>query len=244
MKKIIANLVLGILFSTLLTPLAVQARSKVIVVHAPHDAWELRSLETQKIIEVIRDPKATEAQHAKAMKEFDARLTASEKGELTPMETMELLGLFYVPKELQNKPPNMESTLRIIATQATLGWYDALRFADASGRAEIVNNEAFFTLPLQDNAAVFVQFMKNHPEQAANAVKIGIQYARNKIKTNNIGYDQHWPASYGLLRMQCGLKHAKTCEVPKPQPASEWPASLDQAAERVSDFYRAPTKDK
>jgi hypothetical protein len=138
---------------------------------------------------------------------------------------------------VQKKPPNIEQLLEMIAGQATLGWYDALRFADASGRAEIVNNEAFFTLPFDNNIQVFSQFIKDHPEQAAAWVKAGIHYAREKIKANSIGYDQYWPASYGLLRMQCGLKNAKTCEVPKPQPASEWPALLDQAAQKVSDFY-------
>lgn len=242
MNKNIAHLALAVLFTAFLAPSAAQARNKVVVVQAPYDAWQLRSLETQKIIEIIRDPKAVEAQHTKAVNEFDARLTASEKGELTPIETMELLGLFYVPKELQNKPPNMDSTLRIIAAQATLGWYDALRFADDSGRAEIVNNEAFFTLPIQDNAAVFIQFMKNHPEEAAAAVNSGIQDARDKISANKIIYDQQWPASYGLLRTECGLKHAKICEKPKPAATIEWPALLEQAAQKVSGFYRAPDK--
>lgn len=235
MNKLLTNLALGILFSALLIPIAGQARGETVLVHAPHDAWQVRSLETQKIIEVIRDPKATEAQHAKAFKEFDARLTAAEKGELTPIETMELFGLFYIPKDLKSKSPNMALNLQLIATQATLGWYDALRFADASGRAEIVNNDAFFTLPFDQNIRVFVQFMEEHPKESAAAVQKGIQYARDKIKANGVLYDQHWPASYGLLRMQCGLKHAKTCETPKPQPSSEWPALFDKAAERVRD---------
>lgn len=242
MNRFLTHLSLGIFFSAVLFPFSCEASGKVVLVHAPHDAWQVRSLETQKIIEVIRDPKATEAQHAKAVSEFDARLTAAEKGELTPIETMELFGLFYMPKDLQSKTPNMTTNLQIIATQATLGWYDALRFADDSGRAEIVNNNAFFTLPFDQNLRVFVQFMEDHPEESAAAVLKGIQYARDKIKADSILYDQHWPASYGLLRMQCGLKHAKTCETPTPQPSSEWPALLDKAAKKVTDFYRVPKK--
>lgn len=244
MKTLIAPFALLLILMAPATAMSTQARNNVVEVQAPHDAWQVRSLETQKIIEVIRDPKATEAQHTKARDGFDARLTAAEKGELTPIETMELLGLFYVPKELQNKPPNIAPLLRIIATQATLGWYDALRFADDSGRAEIANNEAFFTLPLQDNAAVVIEFMQNHTEQAAAAVKNGIQDARDKIGSNKIGYDQHWPASYGLLRMQCGMNHAKICEKPKPREASQWPELLDEAAEKVGSFYRAPNNTK
>lgn len=239
MKKIISHLALGVLFSVPMTPLAAHAQDKVIQVQTLQDAWQVRSAQTQEIINVIRDPDATQAQHANALNEFDARLTAAEKGELTPIETMALFGLFYVPKELQKESPDIDTLLKAIATQATLGWYDALRFADKRGRAEIVSNEAFFTLPFDQNTQVFVQFMKDHPEQAAAAVKAGIRYAREKIKAKSITYDQHWAASYGMLCMQCALKNAKTCEEPKPQPASEWPTQLDQADQKVSTFYRA-----
>jgi hypothetical protein len=239
MKKHIASLVLGVLFGVLAIPLAAHAQDKVVQVQSPQDAWQVRRAQTRAIIKVIGDQNANPAQHASAMHDFDARLTAAEKGELTPIEIMDLFRVFYVPKELQNQPPHFDTMLRIIATQATLGWYDALRFADASGRAEISNNEAFFTLAFGENTQDFVQFMKDQPEQAAAAVKAGIQDAHNKIKANSISYDPHWPASYGMLRMQCALQNAKTCERPKPQPASEWPALLDQADQRVSTFYRA-----
>lgn len=243
MKAHFASLAMAVLFSAAMTPSAAHAQSKIVQVQAPQDAWQVRNERTQAIIKLIRDQKATPAQHAKALREFDATLTAAEKGELTPIETMELFGVFYVPKELQKKSPDIDLLLETIATQATLGWYDALRFADESGRVEIVNNESFFLLPFDRDAQVFIQFMKDHPDQAAAAVKAGIQHAREKIESNDIRYDTHWAASYGMLRMQCALRNARTCEKPKPQPVSEWPALLDQAAQRVSSYYRADKDD-
>lgn len=238
MRKHYAGLALGVLSSTAMAPFAAHAQGKVVQVQAPQDAWQVRNEQTLAIIATIRDPNASPAQHSKALDEFNARLTSAEKGKLTPFETMELFGVFYIPRELQKRPPDIAKLLEIIATQAALGWYDALRFADESGRVEIANNQAFFALPFDHDAQVFIQFMKNHPDQAAMAVEAGIQYAREKIRNNDIHYDTHWAASFGMLRMQCALRNAKVCEKPKPQPVVEWPALLDQAAQRVRGYYR------
>jgi hypothetical protein len=240
MKKYFVSLILSTFLGVLAFPVAAQAQGTTTVrVQAPLDAWQVRRAQTHQMIKVIEDSNVSQADRANAVRGFDARLTAAEKGELTPMETMELLRIFYVPKELQSKPPHFDMALRIVAMQATLGWYDALRFADASGRAEISTNEDFDMMAFGDSAQAFVQYMKDYPEQAAAAVKAGIQDAHAKIKANSLSYDIHWPASYGMLRMQCALQNAKTCETPKPRPASDWPALLDQADQMVSNFYRA-----
>lgn len=230
---------LGVLFSVFMTPLVAHAQDKIVGVQTLHDAWQVRRAETRAFITAIGDEKATQAQHASALRGFDARLTASENGELTPIETMEIFQVFYVPKELQKKLPRFDAMLRIIAAQATMGWYDALRFADDSGRAEISNNEVFFTLAFDKSMRDFVRFMKEQPDQTAAAVNAGIQDARDKIAAKHINYDPTWPASYGMLRMQCAVTNAKTCERPIPHPAGEWPALLDQSAQRVSTIYRA-----
>jgi hypothetical protein len=206
-----------------MTPLATHAQDRIVRVQTLQDAWQVRRAETRAFITAIGDEKATQAQHASARRGFDARLTAAEKGELTPMETMELFQVFYIPK----------------AAQATMGWYDALRFADDSGRAEISSNEAFFTLAFDKSTRDFVRFMKEQPDQAAAAVKAGIQDARDKIAGKHINYDPTWPASYGMLRMQCAMTNATACEGPSPRAADEWPALLDQAAQRVGIVYRA-----
>lgn len=236
-KKVCASVALGVLLSSS-GPSVVQAQDKIIHVQTPADAWQVRRSRTRALIDVIRDPSASQAEQTRAEHDFDARLTDADNGKTTPIETLELFRDFYIPRELEKKPPNLYTSLQIVATQATLGWYDALRFADDSGRAEIVTNGNFFALAFGPNIQKFAQFMKDHPEQAAAAVKAGVQYAHKKIKDNDIYYDVQWPASYGMLRMQCFLQNAKACEKPKPRAASEWPSLLDQAAERVSAFYR------
>lgn len=233
------SVALGVLFSVFMTPLVAHAQDKIVGVQTLHDAWQVRRAETRAFITAIGDEKATQAQHASALRGFDARLTASENGKLTPIETMEIFQVFYVPKELQKNLPRFDAMLRIIAAQATMGWYDALRFADDSGRAEISNNEVFFTLAFDKSIRDFVRFMKEQPDQTAAAVNAGIQDARDKIAAKHINYDPTWPASYGMLRMQCAVTNAKTCERPIPHPAGEWPALLDQSAQRVSTIYRA-----
>lgn len=237
LRKYRAGAVIGILLSILLAPLAANAQGKVIHVQTQEDAWQVRRVETRGFINVLNDPNTSQAEKDRAFQGLDARMTAAEQGKLTPIETMELFRVFYIPEGFQKKTP-IDTMLEIIAGQATLGWYDVLRFADATGREEIAFNENFFTTAFGNNAKDFVQFMKDHPAQAAAAVHSGISYARDKIKANDIHYDTHWPASYGMLRMQCMLRNAKTCEKPKPKPVSEWPALLDQAAQRVSTFYR------
>jgi len=240
MKKYITPLVLSILTCVLpALPVAHAQDNKVTVIQFPKDGWELRREETAAIIKTINDPKSTKDQLDKAIREFDARLTESEQIRLTPIETMELLGVFYVPKELKNKNPDYATLLKVITTQATLGWYDALRYTDESGREEIANHASFFSLAFGANRQYFLQYMKDYPEQTAAAVKAGIQNARNMIKAKHNNYDEQWPSAYGMARMKCVVANAKVCEHPTPRPISEWPALLDQADKKVSAFYSA-----
>lgn len=239
MKKYIAILAVSIFFGI---PGIALAQGKTIEVRAPQDAWQVRRAQTLAMVKVLDDENAAQNQDEAVKRDFDARLTACEKGELTPMETMDLLRVFYVPQEMDSKSPHLELILEKVAMQATLGWYDALRFADDSGRSEILYNEAFFTAAFGDNTREITQFMKDQPERAAAAVKAGIQSARNDIKAGTLSYDAHWPASYGMLRMQCAMQKSNTCAVPTPRPEGEWPALLTQAEQRVTTFYRISTK--
>ncbi|WP_158881799.1 hypothetical protein [Rhodanobacter sp. L36] len=238
MKKYFASLALGFLFITLTAPPVAYAENKVIYVQSPKDAWRIRRTQTRALIQIIEDKSTSPTELARARQNFDARLTEADRGKLTPIETLELFRVFYIPHELQGGSFKVDVALRAIASQTTLSWYDALRFADESGRAEIGTNESFFTLALGQNAKYFIQYLQDDPDSAAVAVAAGIQDARDRIESNNIHYDTHWPASYGMLWMQCAMRNAKTCEKPKPRPVREWPTLLDRAAEQVGNFYQ------
>lgn len=119
-KTHITSIALGVLFSVCMTPLAAHAQDKIVRVQTLQDAWQVRRAETRAFITAIGNEKVTQAQQASALSGFDSRLTAAEKGELTPIETMEMFQVFYIPKELQKKPPRFDMLLRIVAAQATM----------------------------------------------------------------------------------------------------------------------------
>src|SRR5258708_33362509 len=95
--------------------------------------WQIRRSDFAKAM------RGAQAADEAARKTLDATVTEFEKRPFsrTPMENMEILGVFYVPKD------GIEKSLVIVAANAVLGWYDALRFGSESGRAEILNNEGF-----------------------------------------------------------------------------------------------------
>lgn len=209
---------------------------KTVIVDTPQDAWQKRRQQTLGWVRTFQNDKLDKAQREAAYRQFDQVLTAFDKNPfgITPMEAMDLLQLYYIPSENNM----LESQLLIVSAVATVGWYDALRFADESGRAEIVNNEEFFKRAIFQRKDEFIRFLTEQPQKAAEAVRKGIATAQALVQRNAIAYDPHWPASYGLMRMQCGLQGAKTCASPRAKPEAEWSAAWDEAAARVTRYYR------
>lgn len=207
--------------------------AKTIEVKTPQDAWQIRRSSTIQIIRTLQNKGTPKAEHDKALKAFDDILTAFDKNPagITPMEGMDLMQVFYISNE-----DNFPAQLQVLAFLATSGWYDALRFADESGRAEISNNEEFFKRALMVKKDAFVSFMETQPQEAAKAVATGIQVAEGLRDTTH--YDRHWPASYGLMRMQCGMEGKTKCPVPEALPKKEWPQAFKEAADRVTRYYR------
>lgn len=211
-----------------------------VVVHVEPQPWQVRRQGVMQLIKRIND---SQGKDEAALKEFDGVLTKFEKDmvSITPMEAMDLMHFFYVP---QDQGLHLDQTLTTVAALATLGWYDALRFADASGRAEIVNNERFFLRPFSadDGRGLkeMTAYLKRRPKEAAAAVQAGIQAAR-KLR-GHVHYDEDWPSAYGLLAMQCGLAGNKHCPKPTPMPEAKWDAAFDEAAARVEHYYRINDK--
>lgn len=223
------------------SPAALGTPGRTVLLDVKPDPWQLRRQALIELVSVIHKSnykdKAANAKFAKVLSDFDKDFVS-----ITPMEGMDLQRIYYVPL---SKPVEMESNLGVVVALATLGWYDALRFADASGRAEIEKNESFFlrayTAPGGKGLEDVVAFLKDKPLEAARAVKTGTDAART-VLGRGVHYDVHWPASYGLLRSQCALQTTQDCARPTPLPQDQWPAALEEAVAAVTRYYRDASK--
>jgi len=216
---------------TLLCGVLSGAQAGTIAVQTPQQDWQQRRT---ALFTALND-----VNHTVGAAALDAALTGFEKDpvSLTPMEAMDLYGVFYVPREGADKMPAL---LKVISMQAVLGWYDALRFADASGRAEIIDNEGFFKRAFlmggNDGVQRLVDLLEKHPQEAAQAVSDGVALARQF--RDRVNYDQHWPSAYGLTVIQCASQKAKTCPPPPALPPNKWDAAFEDAVTQVTHYYR------
>lgn len=211
-------------------PAAVQAGStdhvgKVVTYPVAPMAWQLRRQQTHVQIKgVMAGDKA-------ALAAFDKTLTAAERRQLTPLETMELFGVFYVPRE------GVEASMPVILTTAMLGWYDALRFGSKSGQEEIKVNAQFFKLPFiagPEGLRQLQRFLTDHP---AEAQKAGAQAAQlfDRLKDTQT-YDRRWPAAFGMELFLCG--EPEKCAPPAALPKEKWGAAAEEAKAYVLKYYR------
>ena len=147
------------------------------------------------------------------------------------MENMDVLGYAHAPKQ------GIDNVLTLIVMNATLGWYDALRFGSESGRAEISNNEGFFKRALvlagKQRIDEFLASAKAHPDETKSAIEQGVILAE-KFK-NSDDYDHRWPTAYGLERIICA--QGGSCTPPPAKPASDWPALWEEAKKVVAKYY-------
>jgi hypothetical protein len=192
------------------------------------EAWQIRRLERLKL---IKDALAPNAASSPA---FDQMLTNYDKHPLaqTPIENMDVLGLFYAPRE------GIARALPLIVMNATLGWYDALRFGSPSGQTEIVNNEMFFkrvfVLAGKGRIDEYMEFAKSHPDEIQSEIDLGLAFAERSKNTEE--YDHKWPTAYGLERTICALGGA--CTPPVEAPQNQWNALWDQTKLRVKTYYK------
>ena len=216
------------------------AANRTVLLEGKPDPWQVRR---KQVIDLVATIVKSEYKDKAAKDKFDKVLASFDKDfvSITPMEAMDLQRIYYVPL---SKPVEMESNLGVVVALATLGWYDALRFADASGRAEIQDNESFFlrafTAPGSKSLDEVVAFLKDKPLEAARAVKTGTDAARTVL--GRIHYDIHWPASYGLLRSQCALQREQNCKRPVPLAQDQWPAAFEEAVAATTRYYRDNSK--
>lgn len=204
------------------------AEPGVVTIKVEPQSWQARRGEFARIVNNLG------GKDAQVFKDFDAVLTefVEKPYSRTPMENMEILGVFYVPRQ------GIEATLTHIAANAALGWYDALRYGSESGRAEILQNEGFFKLPLMLAGDEIVQqtvkFFIEQPEKTAQLVQKGIAIA-DALK-DDPRYDHQWPSAYGLERTLCAL--GAECTPPSAVPKAQWGEAWEETKARVIRYYR------
>jgi hypothetical protein len=107
------------------------------------------------------------------------------------MEVLDVVGTYYVPNE------GIENSLTVIVTHLVLGWYDVLRFASPTGRAEIIDNEQFFKRALvlagKDVTDKSSKFLNDHQDIVSQLVEKGVTYATEFRDTRS--YDRQWPTA-------------------------------------------------
>lgn len=151
----------------------------------------------------------------------------------TPLESLEIIGFYFLPRE------GMEKTFQVIVAEQVMGWYDVLRYASESGRAEIVNNERFFKLPMVIGGPRVVnqatKYFDERPADARAMLARGFVFAESWRETQN--YDRHWPAYYGIERLVCLQDHG-TCRQAPELDRTKWDAAWSEAKQRVATYYQ------
>ena len=203
---------------------------KEVKIQVQLQPWQKRRADFSKIVQGLRE------NNPDAKRDFDAVLTEFETRTLsrTPIENMEILGVFYVPKD------GMDPALSVIAMNAVLGWYDALRFASESGRAEITNNEGFFKKPIilggSDSQRKAVNFLQGNPKRVTDLLEQGMSYADKFRETAS--YDRTWVTAYGMEKYICAT--GGSCESPRALPKEQWNDAWKEAKQRVTSYYSVP----
>ena len=195
----------------------------------PLQEWQVRREKLDHVINGARqnDPAA--------LKQFDQILTEMEQHphDRTPLEVLDVVGSYYLPNE------GIEKSLAVVATQLVLGWYDVLRYATASGRAEVIDNEQFFIRALvlsgHDVTDKSIKFLTEHQEQASKLVAEGIQDAQPFRDAPS--YDRQWPTAYGLERLLCASGDAEKCKAPASLPKDQWDAAWAESKKAVTDYF-------
>lgn len=204
------------------------AVGEVVNIPIQSQAWQSRRAEFARILNNLN------GKEAESLQAFKGVLTEFEQQPFsrTPMENMEILGVYYLPKE------GIEAILPYIAANAALGWYDALRYGSESGRSEILHNEGFFKLSLvlagEDFVQQAVKLFKEQPEKTAQLVQKGIVIA-DTLK-DEPRYDHQWPSAYGLERMICAT--GGECSAPSAVPKAQWGEAWEETKARVTRYYR------
>jgi hypothetical protein len=204
------------------------AAGQTVTIPVKMQAWQARRAAFARIVNDLQNTEKPDYTAFKSvLDEFEQKPFTR-----TPMENMEILGLYYVPAQ------GIEATLTHIAANAALGWYDALRYGTESGRSEIMHNEGFFKLPFVLGGETYtkqaIKFFEEQPDKTAKLVQAGIALAES-LK-DDPRYDHAWPSAYGLERTLCAM--GADCPPPSVADKARWATAWDETKARVVRYYR------
>ena len=224
------------------------AQSTVQVkVDLPLQKWQ------QRRASFIEDYKKALAGDKLAINNIDKLLTVMERSpfERTPLERLEIYGLFYLKREGFTK-----ESFELVAQQVAWGLYDTLRYASKSGQAEIVDNERLFLSAyiiggeqVKNDA---IKFIQNSPDEAAQIIERALKTTENLNRFREPS-DEAWPTAYGLERLLCHYRQKeaelskesyKSCPIESDLPRlpkEEWPQAWERTKQMVRNYYRINT---
>ncbi|WP_269631620.1 hypothetical protein [Pelomonas sp. BJYL3] len=191
-------------------------------------AWEKRRLAYAELTRKLQSGDAL------ARKEFEMRMRQFEKSpfDLTPLESMDIIGSVFVPQA------GVEKMLPLIAAQAALGLYDAYRFSSNIGQTELTYGERFLPRPLtlagKEQAAASRKYLQEHPQRAAELVRQGIALADGERLAP--AYDPKWITALDRSREFC--PPGASCPKFEPPAREEWPAIWARVVKEVTDYYQ------
>lgn len=200
------------------------------VTHTELQPWQVRRAAYEGLVQRLRHgDMSAGSDYNDVLTEFDTRPFSR-----TPIEELEIVGDFYMPKE------GLDPSLIPVVEFLVLGWYDVLRFASPSGRAEILNNEGFFRIAFTRGGPSVTKkaasFFQRHPERIRAMVDQGIATAERWRETDR--YDRHWPAAYGLEHFICA--QGGPCKTPTALPSEQWDGAWQQAKDQVYKYFNVP----
>lgn len=188
-------------------------------------AWQKRREETRGLFRRFLDGELD------ASRKLDALLTDFERRPFgrTPLENLEIVSSWYIPREGFGK------CMRVVVANVTLGWYDALRFASVSGRAEIIEKEALFKMAFTLGGRDFgsVEFLQSAQAKASEELSNGLLIAE---KFKEIAeYDRHWPSAFGLEPIIKHFGDVATENVTLPE--EDWLGAWEAAKTCASKYF-------
>lgn len=211
-----------------------QLAGTTIIIDTPLKPWQIkRKKYIDAYVKLGQNP-----QDQESISYIDTTLSEFEKAmwSKTPVEVMDLLQTFYVPQEGIKVMPQ-------VIAEAILGYRDALQWASASGKAEIMNNDQFLLRALRAGsekplADQWFELIDTNYTEAKQIMEQGIQYARriDSLKMRPDYYDRQWPTAFGLEQIMPELSNQPD-HVKSAKPLMSDETAMEEAIKKISSYY-------